>query len=284
MRTGLRIILPVYGAASDLDACLASLERTIAGTVPVHVVDDASPGDGVADVVRACADRQTLDLVYARRERNLGFVGNVNAALRETVPDDVVLLNSDTITGVGWLDRLRHCAASDARIATITPWSNNAEICSFPEFCRSSPLPDDVDTCARAAAIDTPAYPDLPTGVGFCMFLRRAALDSVGDFDLATYGRGYGEENDFCLRAEGHGWRNVLCDDAYVAHRGGASFGPEGHAPGGENLARLNARYPGYNARIAEFILLDPLKPLRERLAERMKSQSSSPAQHDLFD
>jgi GT2 family glycosyltransferase len=114
--------------------------------------------------------------------------------------------------------------------------------------------------------------------------VRRAALDAIGHFDQATFGRGYGEENDFCLRAAAHGWRNVLCDDAFVAHRGGASFAPEGHAPGGENLARLNARYPGYNALIAEFILRDPLKPLRERLARRLQPARAPTRQHDLFD
>jgi GT2 family glycosyltransferase len=116
------------------------------------------------------------------------------------------------------------------------------------------------------------------------MFLRRAALDAVGDFDRATFGRGYGEENDWCLRASAHGWRHVLCDDAYVAHRGGASFGPEGHAPGGENLARLNARYPGYNALIADFIMRDPLRSARERFAERLLARRKASPQPDLFD
>ena len=276
------IILPAYGAADELDVCLASLERSIGRDAPVHLCDDASPGEAVAAVAQRYRANARLDLSHVRRERNLGFVGNVNLALRETAPHDVVLLNSDTVTSAGWLDRLRACAARDARIATITPWSNNAEICSFPDFCRAAPIPEDLDLYARAAAGESPSYPELPTGVGFCMFLRRAALEALGDFDRATFGRGYGEENDFCLRATGHGWRNVLCDDAYVAHRGGASFGPEGFAPGGENLARLNARYPGYNALIAEFIMRDPLAPLRERFAARLNA-IRTPAQTTLF-
>ena len=282
---GLRIILPAYAAANELDACLESLERTIGVAVPVLLADDASPGEAVTHVADKYSERGRLDLGYVRRECNLGFVGNVNAALRETAPDDVILLNSDTVTTQGWLDRIRACAASDPRIATITPWSNNAEICSFPEFCRAAPVPDATDELAAAAAsAGAPEYPELPTAVGFCMFLRRAALEAIGDFDRDTFGRGYGEENDFCLRAAGHGWRNVLCDDAYVAHRGGASFGPEGHAPGGENLARLNARYPGYNARIADFILRDPLQPLRERFAARLAAMPRTPSQRPLFD
>jgi len=278
-----QVLLPVYNAADDLDACLASLARTLPRGTPVLVADDASPDPRVADVI--ARHRDALNLRHVRREKNLGFVGNVNEGLKETRPDDVILLNSDTVTTPAWFERLLACAASDARIATATPWSNNAEICSFPEFCRAGPVPPDLDAIADAArTAGAPEYPDLPTAVGFCMFLRRAAVEAIGDLDRATFGRGYGEENDWCLRARAHGWRNVLCDDAFVAHRGGASFAPEGHAPGGENLARLNARYPGYNALIAEFILRDPLGPLRERLQRRLRPAPPAARQHDLFD
>jgi GT2 family glycosyltransferase len=279
-----RIIVPAFGACDELEACLASLERTLPDGTRVLLADDASPGDGIAAVAARIAARGTLRLDYVRRPRNLGFVGNVNAALRETAPDDVILLNSDTLATPGWFERIQACADRDRRIATATPWSNNAEICSFPDFCRAAALPDDPGMLAAAAAATSPSYPELPTGVGFCMFMRRAAIDAIGDFDLATFGRGYGEENDFCLRATGHGWRNVLCDDAYVAHRGGASFGPTGHAPGGENLARLNARYPGYNALIADFIMRDPLQPLRAVFARQLEDLRLATPQHDLFD
>ena len=280
---GVQILLPVYNAPDDLDACLASLARTLPRGVPVLLADDASPDARVAEVVEKHSS--ALDLRHVRRRQNLGFVGNVNEALKETGPDDAILLNSDTVTTPGWFERLLACAASDPRIATVTPWSNNAEICSFPRFCEAAPVPENLDELAEAArTAGAPEYPELPTAVGFCMFLRRAAVEAIGDFDQATFGRGYGEENDFCLRAAAHGWRNVLCDDAYVAHRGGASFKPEGFAPGGENLARLNARYPGYNALIAGFILRDPLAPLRERFLRRLQPARPEARQHDLFD
>ncbi|MEO6065627.1 MAG: glycosyltransferase, partial [Lysobacterales bacterium] len=184
---------------------------------------------------------------------------------------DVVLLNSDTVTTPGWLDALARCAGSDPLIATATPWSNNAEICSMPEFCRANPVPIDIDRVGVAvAAAASRNYPELPTGVGFCMFIRRTALDAVGSFDAATFGRGYGEENDFCRRAARHGWRNVLCDDAYVAHIGHASFAGESLAPGGLNQARLEARYPDYSRLVSEFIAGDSLAPLRARIAQRL--------------
>ncbi|MBS3896173.1 glycosyltransferase [Silanimonas sp.] len=277
------VVVPVFNALEALDACLAALDRSLPPGTRVHLADDASTDPRVPDLLKAWIGRTRLDAHLVRRARNLGFPGNCNAAFAETGPADLVLLNTDTVPAGDWLQRLRACAASDARIASATPWSNNGEIVSFPRFVAPNPLPDEPWRLAKAAARLTPRYPVLPTAVGFCMFLRRAALEALGGFDAATFGRGYGEENDWCLRTEAHGWRHVLCDDAYVAHLGHASFAALGEAPGGENLRRLNARWPGYNERIARFILDDPLREDRARLAEALSAAPDEALQGDLF-
>lgn len=278
------VIVPVFNAHRALDACLASLDRTLPAHSAVYVSDDASSDPRVADVLSAWQQRSALAVRVVRQPRNLGFPGNVNAALAATATADVVVLNSDTLTTAGWLQRIAACAGVDARIASITPWSNNAEIASFPRFCENNPAPDDPDTLAQAAAsAGTPEYPELPTTMGFCMFLRRAALNLCGDFDAVTFGRGYGEENDLSCRFSAHGWRNVLCDDAYVVHSGNASFGPLDMGPGGDNLQRLLARWPDYNERIARFILRDPLAALRARLQRRLDVLARPRNQGDLF-
>ncbi len=260
------VILPVYNGSHVLPACLASLQRTLPDAAEVIVVDDASPDPSVRGIIQDFVDGARFTVRCVRHPRNLGFVATVNEAMALT-RGDVVLLNSDTIVTPGWIQSLARCGASDAAVATATPWSNNAEICSWPELCRAAPVPADVDAIARAVcAAAGEDYPDLPTGVGFCLWIARAALDAVGDFDAATYGRGYGEENDFCQRAAAHGWRNVLCVDAYVAHVGHASFQGENLSPGGVNLARLQARYPRYEGDVAAFIAADPLAALRERI------------------
>jgi GT2 family glycosyltransferase len=270
------IIVPIHDGAAVLAACLASLRETLPADARVQLVDDASRDPAVAAQMDAFAKNAPCEVVTHRQFDNLGFVATVNAAMARAT-GDVVLLNSDTITTPGWLQRIAACAASDARIATITPFSNNAEICSLPDFCRANPIPADPALVARACAeAGAPTYPDLPTAVGFCMFIRRAALTAIGDFDAATYGRGYGEENDFCLRAAAHGWRNVLCDDAYVVHVGGQSFAPLGLSPGGANAERLSGRYPRYNALVADFIARDPLRPLRERIAARLAGSEAT--------
>lgn len=270
------VIVPVYNAVDELGECLEALRRTLPGDAKVLLVDDASTDKAVQAIFRETAKRGDLHWQLQRNFRNLGYVRTVNRAMAGT-HDDVILLNSDTVPVGRWYERLLSCAASDPAIATATPFSNNAEICSFPEFCVNNPPPDDPELIARAMLeAGSPEYPDIPTAVGFCMYVRRAALNQLGLFDT-RFGLGYGEENDFCMRVRAAGWRNVLCDDAYVVHLGGRSFGPRKLAPKNESaMARLRARHPDYEDIVAEFIRRDPIAPRREAIRRRLGSIAGS--------
>lgn len=266
----LTIIVPVYNAAELLARCLEALDSCTPPAAPILVIDDASSDAQVAPMLSTWARSTPLAATILSNPRNLGFVATVNRGMREAGTSDVVLLNSDTEATPGWYERMQR-ALAQKRVATATPFSNHAEICSWPVFVRRNEIPQDKNQIAAAFARQAPQYPELPTAVGFCMGIARAALDAIGDFDAATFGRGYGEENDFCCRARGHGWRNVLVDDAYVVHAGGGSFGPLGLGPGGENLQRLLARYPHYAREVADFISADPLRETRERVRDSLR-------------
>lgn len=259
------VVVPVYNAPTDLRACVDSVLKHTVGNHALVLIDDASPDPGVRAFFDELAARALPHVTLLRNERNLGFTGTANRGLTRSRAD-VVLLNSDTIVTAGWLDALRRCAASDPRIGTITPFSNNAEICSFPRLCENEVWQEGADPAAMRTAIEAaavPCYPDLPTGVGFCLYVRRALIDAIGPFD-AAFGAGYGEENDFCLRAHAAGFRNVLCDDAFVLHIGGRSFEGAKEQLGVRNTAILLERHPDYLDLVRDFIARDPLKPLRE--------------------
>ncbi len=264
------VIIPVFNAHEDLDACLNSVSATVGNDTQVIIIDDASTDERVVPLVENHVRAGGPRWRFVRQVSNRGFVSTANLGMR-LAPGDVVLLNSDTIVTPGWLERIGACLRSDDCIATATPWSNNSEITSVPEFCSNNPVPEQaVEIAIRIAETvlrdGGPRYPDLPTAVGFCMGISRRALDSVGCFDEERFGRGYGEENDFCMRASEHGFRNVLCDDTYIVHRGGSSFGPLGLRPDEDSMNRLLERHPGYRSLVSEFISNDPLSSLRERL------------------
>lgn len=262
------VIVPVFNAFELLEACLESISRTVPPDTVVLLIDDASTDERVRPLLQAWVSQARPFRQLILQPGNRGFVATANHGMR-LAGKDLVLLNSDTEVTSGWLQNLAECLASDESIATATPWSNNGEIVSIPGFCKPNPVP--ANAAAIAAGIKAcgrPVYPDMPTAVGFCMAISQRAIERIGLFDEDTFGRGYGEENDFCQRAEQAGMRNVLCDDTYVVHHGGASFGPLGLKPGDESMQRLLAKHPDYLNRVMEFIAADPLVSRRRQILE----------------
>lgn len=263
------IVIPVHGGAEATRRCLASVLAASSGQTrhEIVVIDDASPDPEIVACLDGLAAEQRITLI--RNRDNLGFVRTVNIGMALHPDRDVVLLNSDTEVAHDWLDRLRRCAHGQPDIGTVTPFSNNATICSYPAFCEDNTLPPGVGPAeldAVFARVNAGEVLDIPTAVGFCMYIRRDCLSRVGPFDADRFGRGYGEENDFCCRALQAGWRNVLCADTFVFHQGSVSFGAERKALLENAETQLRALYPDYLARVGDFILRDPAERFRRRV------------------
>lgn len=262
---GVDIIIPVYRNLAVTQRCVESvLAHTDLATARLILVDDATPEPELAAWCDSIV--QHPELLLLRHEHNQGFVAAVNLGMRQSGAHDVVLLNSDTEVPAGWLQRLQRCAYSAPDIATVTPFSNNGSICSYPYFCHGAPLPQGLDLAALDAlfaAANSGLSADLPTAVGFCMYIRRDCLIRHGLFDLERYGRGYGEENDFSLRVAAAGRRNCLCADLFVYHHGAVSFGDNSELKN-EADKRLVARYPEYPRRVSAFVANDPLRGFRD--------------------
>ncbi len=257
--------MPIYRGFAQTVACLDSVLATVPPGTRVHVVDDASPEPELAAAMRALAAEGRIRLV--RHAENRGFPAAANAGLRAAGRRDAVLLNSDTLVPLGWLERLRDAAYSVQEAGSVTPLSNDATLASYPD--PGSPAPDlagthTLDRLARRANGALTA--EVPTGVGFCLYLRRDCLDQVGLFRELPFAQGYGEENDWCLRARALGWRHLVAAGVFVAHVGGQSFGAAREHLMRRNLAVLNRLHPGYDALIAAHAEADPLACARRRM------------------
>lgn len=264
------VVVPIHNAADELRRCVESVLAHTEGDYRLLLIDDASTDARVAQVLHDIEARALSQVALFVNAANLGFTLTANRGIQMARPgSDVVLLNSDTEVTKGWLDALARCAGADPSIGTITPFSNNAEICSLPRFCENNPWPPGRDAGLMTLALEqaaAPSYPELPTGVGFCLYIRRPLLDAIGSFD-PEFGLGYGEENDLCLRAAAAGYRNVLCDDAFVLHLGGSSFGERRRDLAERNMRILLERHPRYLEIVHDFIEADPLRSLRELAA-----------------
>ena len=229
------------------------------------LIDDASTDDEIRLYLDSL-DHPRIRKI--RNEENLGFVRTVNRGFRET-NTDVVILNSDTWVPPGWLRRLLVAASTDPKIATVTPLSDNAGAFSAPIMGERNETPPWLgrDAIGRIVAQSASRiYPNAPTGNGFCMFIRRRALNDVGDFDAEAFPRGYGEENDFCMRLVASGWRNVVDDATYVFHERSVSFGDEKTDLMTQGRAALELRHPTYSEVVRAFVSSPEMEAVRDRV------------------
>jgi GT2 family glycosyltransferase len=242
------IVIPIYDAPALVERCIESVLAHTTGRARLIAIDDASPDPAIASLLARYAARDGITVL--RNERNRGFTATANRGIAEARRADVVLLNADTEVGPNWLTGLRRAAACAADVATVTAVSDNAGAFSVPELERENPWPRGwtFEQAARALWHDAgTAYPELPTGNGFCMYVRRAIVDEIGALDEAAFPSGYGEENDFCQRASARGYRHLIAGNVYVRHERSASFGHERRATLGEaGMAVLRERWPNY--------------------------------------
>ncbi len=261
------VVIPVHDGTAIVMACLTSVLRSVAPGTRIVVIDDGSTDPALIAMLDDLARQRMITLV--RHPRALGFPASANAGMQAANGCDVVLLNSDTLVPPGWLQRLQDAADSAPGIGTVTPFSNDASILSYPGDAQTNPRPDQaatnrLDRLARRANGGT--LVDIPVGVGFCMYIRRDCLNIVGVLRANIFAQGYGEESDFCLRARHLGWRNVALTGLFVGHHGGTSFGTGASHLRARNAGIIERLHPGHDALIARFAEQDPLAEARRRI------------------
>jgi GT2 family glycosyltransferase len=270
------VIVPVYGDYDSTRRCLESLLREMgASRHRAILVNDATPDAAIAKYLTGIQDESCVEVLT--NARNLGFIGSVNRALSCIEQGDIIILNSDTIVPPCFIDRLAGAAQLSPDIGTVTPLSNNGEFVSFPVPFTSNPLGsrEDVERIDSIAATHNAGkIVDIPSGIGFCLYVTRACLDRVGPLSN-DFGAGYLEDADFCMRAREHGFRNVCATSVYVGHAGSKSFRQEKRALVVRNLSILELRFPKHRPECAAFMAADPLRAARQAI-ERVAAATAT--------
>ena len=256
------VVLPLGRDDDALDACLAALDAGTPAGARVWLADDAQAGPRALALVEHWLGTTALAADYSRRQRSIGEVAHLDQALRACGDADVVVLAPDAIPAPGWLQQLSACLARDPAIATATPWCNAGEAAAWPRCGEVAPLPADLARIGSACAAMPPRHPELPSAIGHAVALRGSARQRSGGLDTASYGGWYAALVDLSRRLAGMGWRNALCETAFVGRPG------EGVAADGD-LDVLAARWPAWHPRLADFLMQDPLAPLRAELRRR---------------
>ena len=274
------IIVPIYNAYEYTEICIKTvMKNTDLNTHTLILINDKSPDEKILPMLLKYKNENTdKQIVVLDNEENMGFVRTVNRGMQYS-KNDVILLNSDTEVTKGWTEKIQKCAYSNKYIATVTPLTNNGTIASVPNFGVDNELPKNMTLEEYAEMIEKISknrYPQLTTGNGYCMYIKRDVLEELGLFDAETFGKGYGEENDFSYRALDHGYTNVLCDNTFIYHKGTQSFKKENltatkAALIEEHMNLLRKKHPIYVQKTDNFLANNPIRDIQENINLNIK-------------
>ena len=177
------VVVPVYDGYEETKRCLESIIRFHDTSIfEIVVINDASPNDKLVRYLEFLSGNGQITLI--QNKENLGFVSTVNKGMMVHPDRDVILLNSDTVVYSDWVSRMRYHALQSS-VGTVTPLSNNATICSFPNICQENKMVASVDLLDEICKkIGFQENIEMPTGVGFCMYISSDCLSEVGFFNV----------------------------------------------------------------------------------------------------
>jgi GT2 family glycosyltransferase len=243
------VIIPIYNAYDCLKLCIDSvIENTNLNENRIILIDDESTDERVLPLLEKY-NKINKSIILLTNEKNLGFVKTVNRGMKYSKKNDVLLLNSDTEVTPKWLEKIKKCAYSEKMCATVTPLSNNATLASVPNGLCKNDLPSNMSLSDYSNLIECSSdnkTVSIPTAHGFCMYIRRDALNIVGYFDEKSFGTGYGEENDFSYRCMDYGFKNLLCTNTIIYHKESQSFSNKREEVISSHSNILLERYPRY--------------------------------------
>lgn len=263
MRRSVTVVVPLYSHPDSIAECISSLNEHVDPRVDqVLLINDCGPeADEIEHLVLSLIEgRDTYR--YERNPRNLGFVATCNRAVNELdgTENDVLILNSDTVVERGFVDELSDVLYVSDLHGAVCPRSNNATIATIPYRLAHSTTHHSVSRSREihgALRDSLPRYNVAPVAMGFCLLIRRELIARFGLFD-EVFSPGYGEENDFCLRINQHGFLSVIANRAFVQHIGSQSFGTLRAARLRASHARiLRARYPYFHRAVSAFVQRD---------------------------
>lgn len=285
----LDILVPVYKNMALTKLCLEALKASVLQAqrqhpdreIYIHATNDCSPEKAVHEQLPEVCDE--LGIILHQNSENLGFIHTVNNFMKGT-DDDILLVNSDVIVSLGCIGELLNTRQEHGpELGTITTFSNNATIFSYPWSVAENGLSSLQAIEQISLAFFRQAHESgvkslqTPVSHGFLMFITRTAIQEVGFFD-EYFGLGYGEEVDWAVRAAMKGFEHYLCTSTFAYHKGCASFGASTRLKAVQNSNRIiSERYPFYDQMIQDYIMVDELRVFRNAAAVNLLLKSEKP-------
>lgn len=205
--------------------CLNGLRRFTTVPYEVIVVDNASTDETRHALYKK---KKHWDVLRVLENRiNCGFAAGTNRGIQHARGDVLVLLNNDTLPSYRWLDNPLKLLQSRKRAGIVGPVSNRV----IPQQKVRTHLRSVADVhrfCRQHNHTNPKRWRQTRLLSGFCMIFPRELVEQVGLLD-ERFGVGTYEDDDFCIRAQRHGYTCWVAGDTYVHHFGNRSFKRDGY-------------------------------------------------------
>ena len=195
--------------------------------VSIWVADNAS-SDNSIDILK----NSFPDVKHIKLDRNYGFAGGYNRAIKSIKAEYVVLLNSDAAPEQNWLPPLIEMMDSNSNIAACAPKLLDYKRKEYFEyagaaggfidkygyvFCRGR-IFNNIEK--DNAQYETPIEIFWGTGAALC--IRREIYLASGGLDEDFFA--HMEEIDLCWRLKNQGYKIMYQPESTVYHLGGATL------------------------------------------------------------
>ncbi len=290
---GVDIVITVHNALAELKDTLATVRTFTLQPYHVYIIDDRSEAPTSLWIKKYRSTNAATVSAYSLNDPlSVGYTHAVNLGISKGRYPYVLILNSDTILPQNWFDNMKKCMKSVPECSIVGPLSNAGSVQSVPAIKEKvmgangkmvtrwskNELPTGWTPLGMSKAVNKLSdrvYPIVPFLNGFCMLARREMFNKVGLFNAKSFPYGYGEENDFMLRARKLGFVAAVDDSTYVYHHKTRSFSDEERTEqskeGSRQLSLLHSEFTVRKLSKHFSKKMETLNPLRDRLNFAMK-------------
>ena len=217
------IIILNWNGCRDTIECLESVFKLDYDNFKVIVVDNGSIDDSVSII------RKTYpQVILLEKEENLGYVGGNNVAIRYAIKegaDYVWLLNNDTVVEADTLNKIVRLSERSDSIGIVSPvihyyhkpWEAQSYggYFDFKNFTLI-PIQNKNFWLSDRARINVSIW-------GTAMLIKRSVIEKVGLLNKKYFA--YAEDEEYSLRVNRVGYRNLVDIESKVFHKESGSTG-----------------------------------------------------------
>jgi len=232
----LSIIILSYNTKELLKKCLYSLQKTKRRhyQVEIIVVDNASD-DGSPEMV----EKEFPEIKLIKSKKNLGYAGGNNLGLKKAQGEYFLFLNSDTEIDEEALVKMMKFMKENPKTGASSPKTKLFSGGLDPDCHRGFPTPWASITYFLGLEklfpksklfgqyhklyLNLDRAHEIDAGFGTFMFVRKKALDQVGEWDDQYFF--YGEDLDLFYRIKEADWKIMFYPEPLATHHKGASSG-----------------------------------------------------------